>query len=154
MGKCCQCNRPFVPNPRVADRQVTCGDAQCRRRQHAESCRRWREQHRDVTAHHYEDAVIPFRNSRRTYQREWRFLRSLREIRDAIVLTLLVIRGPLGRLITRGECTQAAREKESQKARFGEQDWFADALRIACRISLLLDELASLVQQLEGMDER
>lgn len=153
MGRCCQCNRPFVANPRVADRQVTCGDAKCRRQQHAESCRRWREQNRDVTLRHYEDAVIPFRNSRHTYQREWRFLRSLRKIRDAIVPAMFGIGRPLGKLIMRGEDILAARGKANQNAPIREQDWFEDTLRIACRISILVDEIVSLVQQLESRDK-
>jgi len=144
--RCRQCGRRFVPNPRVAGRQVTCGAPACKRRQHAESCRRWREQNRDITSRHYEDAVKPFRELRHTYQREWRFLRSLREIRDSIVHVLRDIARPLGILIVRGQRILVVRQKRPLKARKGGQDLFLEALRIAERISSLMAELAALAQ--------
>lgn len=134
---------------------MTCGDETCRRRQHAEACRRWRKQNRDVTLHHYEDAVVPFRNRRQTYQREWRLLRSLRKIRDTIAPVLLAIREPLSRLIRRAERILAARSLDKQRfgTRTSERDRFADAARLMRRIAISVDELSSLLRQLESMDE-
>lgn len=149
MRRCSQCGRLFVPNPRVASRQMTCGGAECKRRQHAESCRRWREKNRDVTSCHYVDFVVPFRKRHQTYQCEWRILRSLREIRDAIEPVLRTVDGPLGRLISRSGRVLATRCQEHRRASLHGRDWFVDVLAIAKRIFLLVRKLISLVRRLD-----
>jgi len=44
---CRICRRWFVANPRVADRQKTCGSAECRRLWHAKKCREWNGRNRE-----------------------------------------------------------------------------------------------------------
>lgn len=80
--RCLHCTHPFVPDPRVGDRQVTCGSDSCQRAQHIEQCRQWHERNKDVGASHYQDVVVPFRQSQPDYQRRWRLGRQLREIRE------------------------------------------------------------------------
>jgi len=138
----------------MTDRQVTCGDTKCRQQQHAESCREWRKQHREIASRHYEDTVKPFRELRPTYQREWRLGRALRKIRDTFTPELLGLARPLDNLLARGEAILAARTKTRLQLPLGERDWLTDSLRIAGRISALMKELASLVQQLEDLDKR
>ena len=38
---CRICRRWFTPNPRLKDRQKTCGDAQCKRQWHRKKCSEW-----------------------------------------------------------------------------------------------------------------
>ena len=84
--RCTECNAEFVPDPRVRDRQVTCGAAECQRFRHARQCRRWHATNRGVTANHYQDVVVPFRRSQPDYQKRWRWGRRLREIREKTAL--------------------------------------------------------------------
>jgi hypothetical protein len=119
-----------------------------------QACRRWRQQNRDVGSHHYADAVVPFRHRRPLYQREWRFLRTLRKIRDAIAAMLLDIGQPLHRLSIRGERILAALRLEQPRVRaqLHEQQRFANAVKVTRRIASFVDDLAHLIQQLEGID--
>jgi hypothetical protein len=39
--RCVECSGEFVPDPRVKERQVTCGSAQCQRSRHVRQCRAW-----------------------------------------------------------------------------------------------------------------
>lgn len=103
LRRCCHCTRPFVPDPRVGDRQLTCGDEACRRARHSEQCRAWHEQNREVTASHYQDVVVPFRQQQPDYQRRWRLGRKLREIREAILPTGGVLLSSLQALLGRAE---------------------------------------------------
>lgn len=43
---CSICGRWFTPNPRSGDRQKTCGSDECKREQHARSCRKWNRKNR------------------------------------------------------------------------------------------------------------
>ena len=45
--KCLFCRRLFIPDPRVKERQKTCGRQECRREQKRQLDARWRSQHRD-----------------------------------------------------------------------------------------------------------
>jgi hypothetical protein len=45
--QCAVCRKHFVPHPRVGERQLTCGGAECRREQHRRTCARWRAAHGD-----------------------------------------------------------------------------------------------------------
>lgn len=148
MPACCQCRRLFEPSPRVGARQVTCGDAACRRRNHAASCRRWRERNRDSVSQHYPDVVVGFRERRPTYQREWRILRGLREIRDAIEPVLRACALTLARLLASGDTVLAARVREP--ARPPGHDRFAEVMAVGRRLSALVTELAALVRQLDA----
>ena len=38
---CRICRRWFMPNPRLKDRQMTCGDPECKRERHRRKCREW-----------------------------------------------------------------------------------------------------------------
>ena len=84
--RCTECNAEFIPDPRVGERQVTCGAAECQQARHAKQCRDWRAGNRDATASHYEDVVVPFRDRQPDYQRRWRWGRRLREIRENTTL--------------------------------------------------------------------
>jgi len=80
--RCAKCNAEFVPDPRVGDRQVTCGAERCQCARHAERCSAWHKANRDVQAGHYRDVVVPFRRKQPDYQGRWRWGRKLREIRE------------------------------------------------------------------------
>lgn len=45
-GPCRICGRWFVPDPRLGERQKTCGDAECRKRWHARKCAEWNRKNR------------------------------------------------------------------------------------------------------------
>ncbi len=38
---CRVCRRWFMPNPRLKDRQMTCGDPQCKKEWHRKKCEEW-----------------------------------------------------------------------------------------------------------------
>jgi hypothetical protein len=84
--RCVECSAEFVPDPRVAGRQVTCGTAECQRARHAKQCRKWHATNKEATASHYEDVVVPFRQKQPDYQRRWRWGRRLCEIREKTTL--------------------------------------------------------------------
>jgi len=56
-----------------------------------------------VTASHYQDVVVPFRQQQPDYQRRWRLGRKLREIREAILPTGGVLLSSLQALLGRAE---------------------------------------------------
>lgn len=101
--RCSQCNRLFIPDPRVDDRQVTCGDAECQRTRHADRCRSWHGANVDVTRSHYEDVVVPFREVQPDYQRRWRLAGRLREIREKMKPTGGMLLASLRALLRRAE---------------------------------------------------
>ena len=84
--RCVQCSGEFVPDPRVGDRQVTCGAPECQQARHAEQCREWHANNKETTANHYQDVVLPFRRAQPDYQRRWRWGQRLREIRAQTTL--------------------------------------------------------------------
>ena len=45
--RCPHCRHLLIPDPRLKDRQITCGRGECRRRQKAQSNKRWRTRHQD-----------------------------------------------------------------------------------------------------------
>jgi hypothetical protein len=146
---CPQCNQRFDPDPRVAGRQVTCGRPECRRRHHAEGCRRWRDHNREETSHHYADVVVSFREKHPTYQREWRVRHALREIRDAIEVALGPTRPALDRLISRGEALLTRRTECTPAALDRHHDQLDELLAIAAQISLLVNNLLSLGRRID-----
>ncbi len=84
--RCSECSAEFVPDPRVGDRQVTCGAPECQRARHAKRCRQWHRANKETTASHYGDVVVRFRRRQPDYQRRWRWCRRLREIREKTAL--------------------------------------------------------------------
>src|SRR5690606_5866543 len=81
-----ECSAEFIPDPRVGDRQVTCGAPGCQRARHAKRCREWHAANKEAAASHYEDVVVRFREQQPDYQRRWRWGRRLREIREKTAL--------------------------------------------------------------------
>ena len=91
-----------------------------------------------------------FRERHPTYQREWRVLRALREIRDEIEPALRAMAGPLGKLIARAGAILVARGRAAAR----ERDWFLDLVALARRFALVIRELASLGRQLDDAASR
>jgi len=50
---CRICGKWFVPNPRLGDRQKTCGVAGCQRLWHARKCAEWNRHHRHLFQESY-----------------------------------------------------------------------------------------------------
>lgn len=137
-----KCNRPFFPDPRVKERQVTCGKPECQRARHADRCKVWHADNANITATHYEDVVVPFRRKQPDYQRRWRLKRRLREIRekfDNLVGDMLLtsLRALLGRV----EALSSSPTKEAQSGVLAGDllDKAAAALRAAVAVIEQLD---------------
>lgn len=101
--RCVECNAVFVPDPRVGDRQVTCGAAECQRARHAKRCQVWHGSNKEIAAGHYQDVVVPFRTEQPDYQRRWRWSRRLREIREKTTWMGAVVLAGLRELVRRAE---------------------------------------------------
>ena len=52
--RCSFCHRWFYPHPRLKQRQKTCGQSDCRRKQKQKSNRQWRTKYRDYFRGSYE----------------------------------------------------------------------------------------------------
>jgi hypothetical protein len=50
---CRICRRWFMPNPRLKDRQKTCGDPECQRRWHTKKCSEWNRKNPDYFKSNY-----------------------------------------------------------------------------------------------------
>jgi hypothetical protein len=50
---CRICRRWFTPNPRLKDRQKTCGDTQCKREWHRKKCAEWNKKNTDYFRTNY-----------------------------------------------------------------------------------------------------
>ena len=50
---CRICRRWFTPNPRLKDRQKTCGDTQCKREWHRKKCAEWNKKNTDYSRTNY-----------------------------------------------------------------------------------------------------
>ena len=50
---CRICRRWFTPNPRLKDRQKTCGDATCKRQWHRKKCAEWNKKNTDYFRTNY-----------------------------------------------------------------------------------------------------
>lgn len=50
---CRICRRWFAPNPKLKDRQKTCGDAQCKRQWHKKKCSEWNKKNTDYFKTNY-----------------------------------------------------------------------------------------------------
>src|SRR4030042_799388 len=99
--RCVECSGEFVPDPRVGDRQVTCGAAGCQRARHADRCRQWHESNREEAASHYQDVVVPFRRGQPDYQRRGGGGGRGREIREEMTqmggASLAILRSMMAR---------------------------------------------------------
>jgi hypothetical protein len=145
--RCLHCTRSFAPDPRVGDRQVTCGSECCQQARHSEQCRQWHERNKDVGASHYQDVVVPFRRRQPDYQRRWRLSRQLCEIREESRLRS----GQLGRRVrawlTRAERLSASAMRSMQTGVLagGLLDQAREALRgVVAAIELLEAKLSTL----------
>ena len=60
---CRVCRRWFIPNPRLKDRQMTCGDPECKSEWHRRKCAEWNRNNPDYFKENYLqkklDAAIP-----------------------------------------------------------------------------------------------
>ncbi len=50
---CRICRRWFIPNPRLKDRQKTCGNHQCQREWHRKMCEKWNRENSDYFKSNY-----------------------------------------------------------------------------------------------------
>lgn len=50
---CRICGKWFAANPRLGDRQKTCGDPECKRKWHARKCAEWNRTHRCLSQENY-----------------------------------------------------------------------------------------------------
>jgi hypothetical protein len=50
---CRICGRWFMPNPRLKERQKTCGDAPCKREWHRKKCSEWNKKNSDYSRSNY-----------------------------------------------------------------------------------------------------
>jgi hypothetical protein len=55
---CGVCRRWFRPNPRLKERQKTCGDAQCKREWHRRKCAAWNKRNPDYFKSNYLDRKL------------------------------------------------------------------------------------------------
>jgi hypothetical protein len=53
MRPCRICGKWFIANPRLGDRQKTCGDPECQRQWHAKKCGEWNRKHRCLFQENY-----------------------------------------------------------------------------------------------------
>lgn len=50
---CRICQKWFTPNPRAGERQMTCGDHECKRKWHAGKCAEWNRKNRNCVQENY-----------------------------------------------------------------------------------------------------
>lgn len=50
---CCICRRWFLPDSKVKDRQVTCGDPKCQKEHHRKQCAKWNRKNSDYFKSNY-----------------------------------------------------------------------------------------------------
>jgi len=89
-----------------------------------------------VTASHYQDVVVPFRQQQPDYQRRWRLGRKLREIRETMMPTGGVMLSSLRALLGRAEDLSKSADRYSNRVnesrhRLGALRHAQDGARIA-----------------------
>ena len=146
--RCTECTHLFDPDPRVGDRQVTCGAAVCQRQRHAYRCKRWHERNAESAASHYADVVQPYRQRHPGYQRRWRIVVSIREIREQMLAAVGAAGARVRRLVLRGRVAMSAAVAESAQVRATTGEPLAQALAAVESLSGVLDELAAVATQL------
>ena len=50
---CCICRRWFLPDKKIKDRQVTCGDPKCQKQWHKKQCTKWNRNNTDYFRSNY-----------------------------------------------------------------------------------------------------
>lgn len=150
-GRCCQCSGPFVPNPRLGDRQVTCGRLECQRLRHADLCRQWHERNREASSQHYEDVVRLFRREQPSYQRRWRLARRLREIRETIAELVEVLVARLTTVVARGRSWSGAVATDKEQTGVMTGPSLDEALAAASAITAALEQVGVGTRQLEAI---
>ncbi len=148
--RCAECNAEYVPDPRVGDRQVTCGAKGCQRARHAKQCRTWHESNRDCQKGHYQDVVLPFRKQQPDYQSRWRWGRKLREIREQIGQIGGGLLGALRSLVVRAE-TLVARATGVVQSGVLAGDLLVRAVSAVQKTISGLQQLASSTAELEAL---
>ena len=106
---CRICRRWFQPNPKLKDRQMTCGDPECRRAWHRKTCQEWNRKNRDYFRANYLQkklaAAQPDESSKsRTRESSKRLLKSglpLQFVQEVIGLQHSIIIEYLAQLLTR-----------------------------------------------------
>jgi hypothetical protein len=69
--RCPQCRRLFTPDPRLKERQVTCGRQECRRSRKRQSDEEWRSQHPDYFQSTYQQQKDAY-GTRAEYKKQYR----------------------------------------------------------------------------------
>jgi hypothetical protein len=70
--ECCICHQPFVPHPRLKERQKTCAAAACRRALKMRTNRTWREQNPDYFKERYDTMFKAWSEKNSDYKRRYR----------------------------------------------------------------------------------
>lgn len=148
--RCWKCKRLFVSNPRLGDRQVTCGRPECQRRRHADRCQQWHKRNRELSSNHYREVVEPFRAEQPSYQRRWRLARRLREIRETIAELIDVLTAQLGAVVDRGRALSIAAAPEQQSGVMAGQ-LLHEAVAGAAALSGALEQVGLRAAQLEAV---
>jgi hypothetical protein len=69
---CCICQQPFVPHPRLKDRQKTCAAASCRIELKRRANQDWRAQNPDYFLERYDTMFKTWNEKNRDYKKRYR----------------------------------------------------------------------------------
>jgi hypothetical protein len=69
--RCPHCRRLFIPDPRLKERQTTCGRQECRRTRKRQSNQEWRSQHPDYFRGTYQQQKEAY-GTRADYKKQYR----------------------------------------------------------------------------------
>ena len=155
LRSCWHCNLSFLPDPRVGDRQVTCGAAECKHARHTYMCKQWHlsnpAAHKSTASQvHYQDAVKPFRLGQPSYQRRWRLAQSLREIREQILLLTCLIGARLRGVVARGQALLSMAHEGKQTGVITQQS-LPQTLSVASALSAAIEQVAAFTTQLTAL---
>ncbi len=149
--RCWKCDQSFVPDPRIRERQVTCGKQECQQARHADRREAWRERNAEITAAHYQDVVKPFRQKQPDYQKRWRLKRPLREIREKFDTILGgMLRTSIRALLGRVEALSSSPTEEAQTGVLA-GDLLDKAARAVRDVVAALEQLGKGVATLRSM---
>jgi hypothetical protein len=70
--ECCICHQPFVPHPRLKDRQKTCAVASCRRELKRCANKDWRAQNPDYFLKRYNTMLKAWNEKNKGYKKKYR----------------------------------------------------------------------------------
>lgn len=127
---------------------MTCGAAECQRRRHAKKCKRWHADNRDVTASHYEDVVKPYRQKHPDYQRRWRVVAALCEIREEMAAGVEAVGARMRKLLARGRAAVGTATGVASQPDGKTGEALTAALAAGASIVGVLAELSKAVGQL------